>query len=210
MTAAEWQGDALVLHKQAQGESFVRLVLFSPEAGRFYSMWRLPSARSRSKTVEPDLFDEIHGRFAPGRSPQMAFLQEWKLIQRMTELGRSYERLQWAVTLIQAFVPNLQHIENPAWTYNLLKKSLHAVAAKPGPDIAYCKALFLFAREEGYPVAEGWLHQMPAERKDTVVSLLQHPLDHIQADDEARKWMRQSLEAFLREHTDFDIPGSPA
>ncbi|MCC5833353.1 MAG: recombination protein O N-terminal domain-containing protein [Opitutales bacterium] len=208
MSPSEWQGDGLILRKDPHGESYLKLLILSPEWGLMHVLLRFSSgsSRKRSSGMEPDLFDEIHARFAPAKNQQLAFIQEWQLVHRLSGLGSSYQRLLWAVKLVQAFIPNLAHIEETEWTYGLLRKSLRAMAGKDLPEASYCKALFLFAREQGYPVAEAWLNRHPTQLQLQALELLQKPLHQIQIDPGVLKRIRLSLEGFLRANSDFEIP----
>lgn len=207
MSPSEWQGDGLILRKDTHGESYLKLLILSPEWGMLHTLLRY-SGRSKGRGgsgPEPDLFDEIHARFAPATSQQLAFIQEWQLVNRQSALGSSYDRLCWAVRLSQSFIPNLSHIEETEWTYNLLKKSLSAIAEKPLPEASYCKALFLFARHQGYPVVEGWLGQLNSDLKIQAQQLIQQPLAQIDLSTSDLERLRKRLEQFLRIHSDFEI-----
>lgn len=208
MSPSEWQGDGLILRKEPHGESYLKLLILSPEWGLLNALLRFSAASSkrRSPALEPDLFDEIHARFAPARSQQLAFVQEWQLVHRLSELGSSYQRLLWAVRLSQSFVPNLAHIEETEWTFRLLRKSLRAIAEKELPEASYCKALFLFARELGYPVVEGWLKDLGPNHQALALEVIQKPLQAIQIEPPELERTRRNLEQFLRANSDIEIP----
>jgi len=71
-------------------------------------------------------------------------------------------------------------------------------------DIIYIKAVYRFARDEGYPVKEQWFASFAAAERGQVAALLNTPLAAQAAPPpaEALRILREKLEAYLRAQTE--------
>jgi len=205
MTEDALQGNFLVLDRAEHGDKFLRLILFHQNEGLLTSLIRISSSRTVKNSNAPDICDEATALLSKGQG-NLYFLKDYQLIHRHNQLGESYDRLQWAARLIRALRPNMAHIDEIENHYSLLKNTLSSIAEKPHPEAAYCKCLYLFARAEGYAVGESWLRTLPLPIKHAALHILQSPLAEIVVSDEDLKQVRQTLETFLRHHSDIILP----
>ncbi len=205
MTEATLQGEFLVLDKAEHGEKFIRLILFHQHQGLLTGLIRTSGSRAIKHANAPDICDEATAILTKGQG-NLYFIKDYQLIHRHSQLGMSYDRLQWAARLIRALRPNMNHIDEIENHYALLKNTLSSIAEKPLPEAAYCKCLYLFARSEGYAVGESWLRSLPLPVKQAALHILQSPLAEIVVSDENMKQVRQTLETFLRHHSDIILP----
>ena len=88
----------------------------------------------------------------------------------------------------------------------LLRTALDAFGAAGRPDIVHLKSLYLFARDEGYPVKQEWLTSLSADDLGVATGVLNRRLDqqHSGPDQVAR--IRRSLESYLGANTEIIVP----
>ncbi|MCD8481735.1 MAG: hypothetical protein LR015_03055 [Verrucomicrobia bacterium] len=87
--------------------------------------------------------------------------------------------------------------------YDLTLRAMKGFAGGQLPQAVFLKAVFQFARDEGYPVKEQWLRELPAEYQEGVIAVLRTPLQEICQPPESIERMRQDLMEYLRQKTDF-------
>lgn len=197
-----------ILERQEHGERFWKLTILHRDEGRQYALLRMPGKGTDKKGAQtPDLGDEAEARISRGQQ-EVWFLREYQVIRRLIGLGTSYDRLLWASRLIRLILPNLRHIDDNAFVYDLVTRTLDAIDGKPNPCAAYCKFLFLFARHEGYPMGEHWLRGLPSGLRDASLHLLQEPLERIKVEDSVVADIRQSIETYLAAETELIVQAS--
>jgi hypothetical protein len=86
-----------------------------------------------------------------------------------------------------------------------LRTAFDAFGESGRPDVVYLKSIYLFARDEGYPVKQEWLPSLSASDRATASAILGRKVDDqdIEADGVAR--IRRSLEDYLGESTEIII-----
>lgn len=168
------QTTALVLGRQASAsDSFEQLTLFSEEHGLLLGLRRLST-----KTATPplDLFDEAELALESSSQGRTWFIKEHRHLRRHPGIGRSYEALRAAAALAGLVSHNPVPDESRAPIAALLRQSLAALEAGARPDLVWLKALFLFLRDEGYPVKQDWWQQLPAAERDAAARILHQPI----------------------------------
>jgi hypothetical protein len=194
--------DAFILGKKPPSDSFESLTLFSSDHGTQTALQRL-SRKTPGHLAHLDLFDEVSLVLeSPAQGGAGRFIKEARLITRYAEIGRNYEALRFASSLAMLAARNAVPDESRAAVYGLLRQAFSAFAQSSRPDIVYFKSLYLFARDEGYPVKQEWFPTLPAIDRDTVASVLNTPVSaqRAPASDVARLLLR--LENYLRGHTE--------
>ena len=83
-----------------------------------------------------------------------------------------------------------------------LRTALDAFATGVRPDVVHFKSVYLFAREEGYPLKQHWFPTLPAEDRATVAVLLNRPLAEQTAAPAAVQRLERRLAEYLRGHTE--------
>jgi hypothetical protein len=90
---------------------------------------------------------------------------------------------------------------------SLVRQALASFASGARPDLVWFKSLYLFARDEGYPVKQEWLPSLPATLRAQAEHALRTPL--VQLNDELPQTqsdlLAQRLADYLRGHTDILI-----
>jgi hypothetical protein len=197
--------EAFVIEKRPPADAFQALGLFSPEHGNMLVLQRI--ARKPSATqVSPDLFDEVHALLESSNQGRSWFVREVRILTRRSSIGRSYDSLRFASALVSVISRNAVHEESRLQVALLLRTALDAFGAADRPDIVHLKSLYLFARDEGYPVKQEWLPSLaaPERRVATAVLTLKLRDQDCSAGDVSR--IRQSLEDYLATHTEIIIP----
>jgi hypothetical protein len=209
MTPPALHTELLVLARAPAAGRYAHLTVFTPEHGRLLVLdpVREPGKRSGPVRQQPDLFDHAGALLAPGRAAGTYFLREYHLLRRHNGVATSLDALRWASRLACLLDRNLRHIESFAWLFALSLQTFQAMAGLPHPAAAYLKALFRFARNEGYGVEAGWLAALPAPDRTAATAILTTPLETLDAAVAVSAGdLVASLERFLAEHADLLLP----
>ncbi len=205
------QTDGFVLLKRPPSDAFQAFSLFSAEHGVLLIHQRV-SRRGGTAATKPgksgamstplDLFDEVSLRLESSNQGSTWFVQESRLITRHPDLGRSYDTLRHASALAALVARNPVHEDSRAAVADLLRTAFASFAAGARPDLVWFKSLYLFARDEGYPVKQQWFPTLPATDRDDVATLLNRPLAAQTATPAAVARLQNRLEEYLRGHTE--------
>ena len=194
--------DAFVLGKKPPTEAFEALTLFSGEHGTQIAFQRV-SKKTPGHVARLDLFDEVSlilESSAQGGTGR--FVKEARLITRFVEIGRDYEALRFASQLATLVARNAVPDESRVAVYHLLQQAFVAFAGTLRPDLVYFKSLYLFSRDEGYPVKQEWFPLLPPSDRELVAALLNTPIAQqtVPRDEVAR--LQQRLDVYLRSRTE--------
>lgn len=205
MPGLSLQTDAFVLLKRPPADAFQTCTLFSPEHGNLLVLQRLPKKSGAAGLAPLDLFDEATFMLESSNQGRSWFVKETRLITRSTGIGRSYETLRLASAFASLIARNPVSEESRATVGELLRQVLVAFAAASRPDIAYFKAIYCFARDEGYPIKQHWLPTLPAADRALVAELLNQPLATQTALPTDVDRLLRRLEDYLRQHTEIHL-----
>ena len=204
------QTDAFVLLKRPPSDAFQGFNVFSAEHGALLIHQRLSRrggtaskpAKGGATTVALDLFDEVSLRLESSNQGSTWFVQEVRLLQRHADIGRSYETLRNASALAALVARNPVHEDSRAQVAALLRQAFASFAAGARPDLVWFKSLYLFARDEGYPVKQQWFPTLPAADRENVATLLNRPLAEQTATPAVVTRLQNRFEEYLRGHTE--------
>jgi hypothetical protein len=200
MAGASRHLEALVLARHEQGESYWRYQLLSPEAGGVEALWRR-STRPRQLTP-PDLFEELEATLEGSARGKALFFREHRVLVHRTALASHYASLREAGLFTRTLWRNLAHAEQFAPLYQLCRDALDAFARGRRPELVHFKALYRFAREEGYPVKEEWWANLPAESQPIVVAMLQQPVEAATVGEDPARAQLAALRRYLKAFTE--------
>jgi hypothetical protein len=197
--------EAFVIEKRPPSDAFQTFGLFSAENGNLVALQRVPRKTSASH-VAADLFDEVSVMLESSNLGRTWFMKEIRITKRRSGIGRSYDALRFASALAAVISRNPVHEESRENVARMLSKALDALADGPRPDVVHLKSLYLFARDEGYPVKQEWLPSLSDADAAVALDVLNRRLEAqvSPAADVAR--LRRSLEAYLGSSTDIIIP----
>jgi recombinational DNA repair protein (RecF pathway) len=191
---------AVVLDRNATGEHWLRLSLFSEEHGVLDALQR-QSRRTASSQPPLDLFDEARFSLETRNQGRTWFVREATPVRRRPGLGRSYAALREACRFGQVLAQNPLHEDSRAEVYALLQRALDAWETGARPDAVYFKSLFLLARDEGYPVREEWREQLDVEDGGAVDRILRETAAEQTTDARNVARLARALEEYLRQTT---------
>ncbi len=194
MPAEAVQLEALVLGREQTGENHLRLSLLEPEIGRREAFYRQTQS---GKGTPPDLFD--HGEFhlEAARSGRAWFVREFRLRRRLSGISRRYANLQAAAEWALFLRRNAEHCHDPEKVFDIAQKTFAALESSPQTEAVLLKGFFLFSRQEGWPVREEWLRNLPAAERDSAVHILNTPLEALESEPEAARQLTRALKNWL-------------
>lgn len=205
---------AFILGRQTSGsDNFEQLTAFSEEHGVLLCLARLPkssppSARRNSAAPSEarlDLFDETELSLESSSQGRTWFIKEHRLVRRFTGLGRSYDALRTAAALAALITRNPVPDESRVPIAALLRQSLASLEGGARPDLVWLKSLFVFLRDEGYPVKQQWWQQLASPDRDAAAQILNHPIAGQTPEPALVAQLTQRLEAWLAGDTEIRL-----
>ena len=192
----------VVLSREESGEGSLRIRVFSSDEGLVLVYKRLASKRASGSL--PDLFDEVELRLSRPRtgSDSVSFVSEWRPLIRRPELARGQSRLGTASALSLLYQRNGAHLAEPAPAAKLLADALDSLVAGYSPVAVYLKALYRFARVEGFPVKEAWWQSLSLVQKQNAAEILNVPLRDLVQEKYATEEILESLKLWLNAETE--------
>ncbi len=201
MPGLQLHTEGFVLLKRPPAERFQTFTVLSAEHGLLVCLRRL-TTRTASPVAALDLFDEAGLFLESSNQGRTWFIREARVLARPETIARNYEALRLASVFTALLARNPVAEEGRAGVCDLLRQTLRAFATTARPDIAYLKALYCFARDEGYPVKQEWWHGLPARDRPVAAELLNQPLAAQTAGLPTVARLTSLLETYLREHTE--------
>ena len=195
------QTDAIVIDKRPPADSFQTFHAFSPLQGGFTVLQRLPKKTSAS-FVALDLFDTASLLMESSNQGRTWFVKEVRILVRRLKIGRGYAPLMHACDLCAIIARNPVHEESRAKVTLLLSTALDAFETAARPDVVLFKALFRFARDEGYPVRQEWLAELPAAERKKTEAVLAAAADAAETPEPEIARLTRRLKDYLKGHTE--------
>ncbi len=205
MATLTLQTEACVLAKKPATEAHLPYVLFSPEHG-ILTVWLRNTKGGSQPTAALDLFDDVDVMLTSSNQGKTWFVKEARVLMRRGGIGRGYDSLRHTSHFTAIVARNQVPHEGRAKTAALLRQALDAFAdASRAPEIVYLKALYSFAKDEGYPVKQEWEEELQPALREASHFLIRRPLADIPCDapmkTAATKLIRR-LEDYLRANTE--------
>ena len=197
--------EAFVIEKRPPTDSFQGFTLFSPEHGNLRVLQRVPRRPAPTHTA-PDLFDDVAVMLESSNQGRTWFVKEVRIATRRAAIGRSYDALRFASALAALVGRNPVHEESREQVGLLLRTALDAFGTGVRPDVVHLKSLYLFARDEGYPVKQEWLPSLGAADLAVAKGVLSRRLGEQDSTLSEVARLRRSLESYLGASTDIIIP----
>lgn len=204
MPSQSLQTDGFVLLKRPAADAFQSFNVFSADEGSLLVLQRI-AKKARAIDVTLDLFDEVTLGLESSNQGRTWFIRESRLITRHANLGRSYETLRFASNLAALVARNQVDADSRDAVAHLLRVAFAAFAAGSRPELVYFKSLYVFARDEGYPLKQQWFPTLSPADQATVATLLNRPLAEQAATPEDVARLQNRLEQYLSGHTDIII-----
>lgn len=200
MTGPSLTTEAFILQKAPPKEAFAPAVAFSAEHGTLRILQRVPR-KPTPNHLPLDLFDHV-ALLLDGGTGGTWFVKEVRLLHRFTGIGQNYRRLQHASQFTALIARNPVHEDSRDAVTQLLGTALQAFATSDRPDLVGFKSLYVFARDEGYPLKQHWFPTLPADDRADVALVLKTPVEALTVNPERVAHLHRQLEDYLRGHTD--------
>ncbi|MFT3828820.1 MAG: hypothetical protein QM691_03840 [Opitutaceae bacterium] len=203
MAAQTLQTTGFVLQRPPAEDRHQQVLLLSAEAGQLLCFQRLSS---RQPAVPLDLFDEVAATLTSSNQGRTWFFGEVRVLRRFSGIGLSFAALKEASGFAALLTRNQVHEESRAAVLALLGTALQAWNDGRRADAVALKALYSFARSEGYPVKEDWAASLRGSDRENVRRVINEPLAvlaAIEADSVAR--LLESLRRYLRGNAELAI-----
>ena len=199
---------ALVLRIAPSGESFQKVDLLSLESGTFLCLKRI--SKNKQQSAAPDLFDTADIHLKTSKQGTARFVNDYQLVQRRSEIGRSYRKLQYASDFCALIAHNGPHMADHAALYHITERTLNAFSEREVPAIVFLKALYILLKDEGYPIRESWWPQLPNDYREAGKQLINQPTpDSVSPElTEACTQITRHLCQWLRRETDLMLPSN--
>ena len=195
------QTEAIVLTRSPPADRFQQLAVFSAEHGALLCLLRL-ATKSTPGSALLDLFDETDLRLETSNEGRTWFIKEARVLRRNDAIGRSYESLRLASAFVAIIARNPVHEESREGVYHLLQQTFAAFGSADRPDLVYLKALYCFARDEGYPVKQEWWQELPRAARAAASAMLNQPVAGQSVAPAAVSQLTRRLEDYLKAHTE--------
>lgn len=192
----------LVLGRDPSGESHVLLTLLEPAEGLFRCLLR---ARGGKGVTTPDLFDEGEIGLERARDGGTRFARDYRLLTRRTGLARNHQTLERASRLAAMLRRNPPPPESAEVCYRIALETFDAMAARPRPDCAYFKSLWLILKDGGWGVHEQWFTRLGA-RQAAAAAILGQALDAQTTDETTVAALSVDLEHWSAGEAHFILP----
>ncbi len=192
--------EGFLLSKEASGESYQRYQVFTAEHGLLLCLNRISSRKSLK--IQPDLFDRAHLELDKPQSGAAWFLGEYNLITRHTGIARNYKTFLRASEFATAMLKNLAHVETFEKLYDLTATAFRSWEKGYDAEVVLLKSLYLFARQEGYPVKEDWWQAIPAKEREKSASILNKKIELLEPGDPAYTDLLDNLKDWIIRRTD--------
>lgn len=191
----------IILKREASGDQFHRLNVLSEASGNTLVMMRRPKKNIRSGST-PDLFDEIEAILDKKGDGGFGFIKEVNILKRRRGLAKSFIALELACEWSTILMKNLPRDMEVDAVYQLTQRGLDAWEKRTLPEAVFFKCLFVYARDEGYPVKHDWFEKLTHQNRIAVAAILNTPIDDLEMKPvEIRKW-NDALKHYVQHHTD--------
>ncbi|MBE2215074.1 MAG: hypothetical protein IAE82_14465 [Opitutaceae bacterium] len=194
-----------VLDRGPGAEGWMRLTVFSAADGRLECMQRI-TAKPAAAAPMLDLFDFARATLETRNQGRTWFVREALPLRRRTGLGASYAALTHACRFARVLARTPVHEESRATVAALLERALDAWETGIRPDAVYLKSVFLLARDEGFPVREAWIRQLPAGDRTAIDAVLRQPAAGQTTPEAEVRRLATALEDYLAHEHDFVFP----
>lgn len=176
MNRAHLSLEGVLMARRETAGGFERLDFITAGEGLVSGMRRL--SRKSTQTL-PDLFDHCTCELE-GRSGNAWFVHEYQVVRRHGGIGQHYATLREASAWARFVLANAPHMDSTAQLHTMTLQALDAWDRGGPPEVVHLKALYLVGRDEGLPVKEQWLRDLPAPLRQAATTALGTPAQDLQ------------------------------
>lgn len=203
MASPEFSTYAISLGSELRGDTYLAHRLYTRHQGPLTVLVRRSSKPGKQLAI--DLFDEGEFRFELKPGSYNGFLKDAQITRQRRKLAERYEAFEMAARLANVMLSNPVSTESIDDSFELLTKGLDSWENGMNPRATYLKCLYLYCRQEGYPVKEEWAARMPESERTFITKVLNQPLKSLQSEAAELKEAIESLELYMEHHTHIRI-----
>lgn len=190
--------EAIVLKLSPSGERFLQADLLCRSAGSLRGLYRKSTGKSR---LHLDLFDQGEAQLELKPNEQFGFLKDFQTQRQRLGIGANYSCLEAASYLSNFIVGNPIHEMNAQSTFELCSRALDAFTEGKNPKAILLKTLYVYCRDEGYPMREEWIPALDTSLRSMVVAILNQPTKAIDASESEQTQALSALVEYLTRST---------
>ena len=198
MASPEISTFAISLGSEPRGDRYLAHRLYTQQQGPLTALVRRSSKPERQFAI--DLFDEGEFRIELKPGSFTGFLKEAHISRKRGKLALKYEAFEMAARLANVLLSNPVSSESIDDSLELLTRGLDSWENGMNPKATYLKCLFLYCRQEGYPVNEEWVNRLPDPVRASTVKIINLPIKELPP-KAADLGTIESLEHYVEHHT---------
>lgn len=193
--------EGVVLHRVETGERFIRITLFSLNAGLLSVLHRV--SKSNKARPTPDIFDDVEFSLDyRSVNKNIPFVKDFQILNKRTEIAKSHTCFNFASKFASLILNNGLHMQDFVQLYNLMTSSLEAFQRAERPDIVWFKTIFLFGRIEGLAVEQDWLANLEKTKRKYATDVLSNPIKKQNPSFKLLNYLTNSLSFWLQSETE--------
>ncbi len=193
------ESTAIVIDKSLRGEGDLLLSLFSAELGFFNCIKKI----SKKKTSQqPDFFNLITGNFEKIGASDLRILRDFELLKSNASIAKNYDAFMQASEICRTILKNGKLIEDVGLLYDTLTHALSALDAGANPIVVRTKFVYIFSKQEGYAVKQGFASNLNLQEKSLLQEMLSKPSLNCQVCSQEAQRLLAKFIAWLSANTD--------
>ena len=193
--------EGVVLDRVETGERFIRITLFSLNAGLLSVLHRV--SKSNKARPTPDIFDDVEFSLDyRSVNKNIPFVKDFQILNKRTEIAKSHTCFNFASKFASLILNNGLHMQDFVQLYNLMTSSLEAFQRAERPDIVWFKTIFLFGRIEGLAVEQDWMANLEKTKRKYAADVLSNPIKKQNPSFELLNYLTNSLSFWLQSETE--------
>ena len=193
--------EGVVLDRVETGERFIRITLFSLNAGLLSVLHRV--SKSNKARPTPDIFDDVEFSLDyRSVNKNIPFVKDFQILNKRTEIAKSHTCFNFASKFASLILNNGLHMQDFVQLYNLMTSSLEAFQTAERPDIVWFKTIFLFGRIEGLAVEQDWMANLEKTKRKYAADVLSNPIKKQNPSFKLLNYLTNSLSFWLQSETE--------
>ncbi len=195
----------IVLSREPAGDRFLRVRIFDHLTGLSAALF--PHAGKRSQNANPpDLFDRVDCVLKPTSSDSsIPFVAEFHRVHSCRELASNPQAFITASEIARFYLFNGAHLIDPSPHFRTLCSSLDSFQRAKVPKVVLFKLYYCFARDEGLPVRESWLADLPVNFANEICTVLKSPVDGMIIEKSKINEILESLKMWMNAETELRV-----
>ena len=173
--------------------------IFSAESG----LCVLHKRVSQKKTAQlPDFLDVVAAEAERSKTGGMFFLKDFEILASHPRVAESYEAFSDAAEIAKCALKNSAYLESFGGMYERLRAAFAAINSGADSACVRIKFMYVFARDEGYPIKEDFAAGLGAEEFSALKKILSTPAAELGADIPGKNPLLEKMLFWIAAQTD--------